>query len=754
MRLGWMGLLTATNELPEEEKGPGWSWPNWGDLLNPLRSIFEEAGEKMDRITTTVSDVMSGQFLKDAIDNLIVLWVDETYAPLYDVFGKIYLFTPRLAELDFVRNLWSVVSILCIILLVAGGGILAFQMIKGKKAMRGVLKVFIIGLVASMLSFTVLNVLQVFVNYITHSVVESILETSGIDYSHLGGEDILKAIVIGSDAITEPEYASFTLGQLIKDQGGLLNLILYSLFVVGPMWIIIVIKLLVLIVMVAFVGGWLTQSVYTGKLETLVGYLNLYLRTLLLGGIMTLHWTLLVKGQTDYLNGEGFFSLTGISPIQISPISMCIFYIIFYYFWLRPVWRAMRQPISLNGGETVEKVGKWSERASLSMQAIGKRLGSDMLQRKGLDVGTAAKRMQAAGQRMKQMSRRSLLAKQITSKATGGVSEALAGVNYELPKQWAEEAGMITTVQARPITYQGTHIKSEPHEVAHKLGAAGFTAAQILQVPDRERKDMQVMLATGLQQKYGTAIRYQPATGQLMLSGKGGQAALKELRESHFSTHQIKQGHEKDGVFVQQDGQIMMLAHDDQAKAALKSAMDKLPTYTKADLSKEEAKEAYTRLTHDHKDKPWSKKIQLRGDELWIPESLVGELTPILQSMRKTDVTKVRINMPHGSAFLNKMVEDFKTQGDKQQLVMALEPNLKGNYVMVQQEQVEAFYKAYESYRNSHIPYYRTRNQQVKVIKDGIPVDYGAVPLNGMDMGSFEDLQKEALRQHTNQENR
>ena len=751
---GRYSVFTATADPPLEEEvetgGGGWSFPDWGEFLSPLKNILSDAGDKIDRVTTSVSDVMSGQFLKDAVDNLFVLWVDEMNRPLYDVFSKVYLFTPRMGSIDFVYGLWSMITMLCIILLIIGIGVLANQIIKGKKDLKSLMKVFIIALVSSALSLTVLNIIQVVMNWGTHTMMEGMLDTQDIDYTALGGEDILKAIAVGLDALTDPEYMQFTLAALLKDQGGIMTLFLYSFIVIFPLYLIAVIKLIVLIIMTVGVGFWITYMSYTGKVEALIGFLNIYIRTLLLGGAITLHWTLFVKAQTDYMNGEGIFAVTGIAPVLAAPISMLLFYILFFFLWLRPVWRAVRDPIALNGGEAVEKAGKLSERASTSLQSIGKRLGSEYMQRKGLNFGEASKKMQQTGQRMQDMSRQSITSKRMLSKATGGVSEAIAGVRYELPQKWSEEQGTVTTLKAKPISFEGTHVKSDPHEVAHRLKSAGFAAAQILQVPKDERKDMQRLLETGFQKKYGDAISYKESTGQLVLSGHQAQAALREMKDEQFTTNQVKQGHIKEGVIVHQDGAITMLAHDEKAKEALQTVKDKLPTYTKANLTKDEAAEAYKRLTTttEWKLKPWIKTIQLRDDGLWIPESDVGELTPLLQKMRKTDVHQVRVNMPSGSAFLPKMLEDLKQQGRYSDLLDAVEANAKGNYIMVQQEQLPHFYQAYDDYRKDRTPYYKSSNHKVKVIIDGVPVNYGAAPLNGLDMGSFEELQKSALRQH------
>jgi hypothetical protein len=183
----------STGSIDGNSGGGGWSLPDWSIILGPLPKILADAGEKMDRVTTTVSDVMSGKFLKDSIDNLVILWSDEAAEPLMSVFQKVYLFTPRIAELNFVQTLWSIITLLCVIALFVGSGILANQVLRGKKEMGALLKGFIVSLVTSILSLTILNMINVIANWITQVAVEGIIGTEGIDYTSLTGFEILKA---------------------------------------------------------------------------------------------------------------------------------------------------------------------------------------------------------------------------------------------------------------------------------------------------------------------------------------------------------------------------------------------------------------------------------------------------------------------------------------------------------------------------------------------------------------------------------
>jgi hypothetical protein len=737
----------STGSIDGNSGGGGWSLPDWSIILGPLPKILADAGEKMDRVTTTVSDVMSGKFLKDSIDNLVILWSDEAAEPLMSVFQKVYLFTPRIAELNFVQTLWSIITLLCVIALFVGSGILANQVLRGKKEMGALLKGFIVSLVTSILSLTILNMINVIANWITQVAVEGIIGTEGIDYTSLTGFEILKALVVGADVLTDPSYAGQTLAETLVASGGIFALMLHMWTAIPILYMIAVIKILTLMGMAIGVGFWIAYVAFTGKLEVLVGYFNIYVRTLLVGLGTTVHWALFVRAQTDYGHGEGIWAEIGVSPVLAVPISVSILVVVFFFLWIRPLWRAVRDPLTLNGGQMVETAGKWSERASTALSAVGKRLGSEGLQMRSLNFAAKAKRMQEAGQRMQQS--RSQLGKRMVSRMTGGASEALQGVRYEPPKDWAVQSGDIITVETAPVSYAGAHIHAEPHEIAHTLKSEGFEGGSLVSIPEKERADLKKMLAVpDFKRKYGASLTYKAATGELLLTGSRGTAALQELRESQFNVSSMVSGHAKDGVFVGADGKVKSVGSGAAAEEAMKTVKEQLSAYQKASLAPADAAAAHRQLTDNRSRYPWVDRLKLKKDGLWVPDDLLPTVTPVLEGMQKHGVQRVRLAMPKGSKFLGRMLADWKDSGEHADLLAAVIGDEKANVVMVNQEKLGAFQAAYEAYRKDRIPFWRTSRKKVKVILDGQPVDYGQPPLNGLDMGSFEDFQKETLRKH------
>ncbi|WP_438498681.1 hypothetical protein, partial [Paenibacillus sp. IHBB 3054] len=290
---------------PPVERETSWYIPDWVDDMI----------HKVDDMIQSFKDLMSGKLIKDAIEGLVVLLVDELMSPLYDAFAKSYLFTPQIAEIDLVQSGWSIFMIIGLVSLFIGISWLAFKIIRGKKDLGSLLKVFLLCFVATYLSLTALNIANVGINWMASKMFEGIIGTSGITYEGLDGQQILKAMIVGADGITEASYAAQTLGELtVSTSGGIFNLLGYLILVVLPLYVVAVVKTLVLMFMAILVNLWITQSAYTGKFETMLGFANLYVRTLIVGLICGLHWAIFVKMQTDYGEGTGFSAAIGIPP--------------------------------------------------------------------------------------------------------------------------------------------------------------------------------------------------------------------------------------------------------------------------------------------------------------------------------------------------------------------------------------------------------------------------------------------------------
>ncbi|NOU82511.1 hypothetical protein GC101_26965 [Paenibacillus sp. LMG 31459] len=703
--------------------------------------------QKVDDMIQSFKDLMSGKLIKDAIEGLIVLLVDELMSPLYDAFAKSYLFTPQIAEIAMVQSGWSLFMIIGLVLLFIGISWLTFKIIQGKKDLGSLLKVFLVCFVATYFSLTALNIANVGINWISSKMFEGIIGTSGITYEGLDGQQILKAMIVGADGITDAAYAAQTLGELtVSTSGGIFNLLSYLLLVVLPLYLVAVIKTLVLIFMAILVNLWITQSAYTGKMETLLGFANLYLRTLLVGLVCGLHWAIFVKMQTDYGEGEGFCAALGIPPIIFAILSALALLVFFFFFWLKPLIKAVQHPVSLNGAQVLDSMGRWGERSSTSLDSIGKRMGSEGVQKKALSMQDASKRMQQAADRMR--TQRSVGKDKLVSTLSGGLSESVQGIAYHEPDEWLQEGGQIHVEALHELALGESEIKSSALNISEVLGDEGFRSVSLLKAPVAQRKLLTEKLST-LKKEYQEDVQWDERTGELILAGPTLDM-LPQLEQEGFDISAVREGMYKDGAFVDLNNtpKISMLTDSSEAEHAAEQIKEALPLYTQAKLPQGKASSAYHALQERADEYPWVKELLLEQDVLWLPDGDLEEATEVLEGMMAQTTRKIRYNFPRHSQFAANMLESWERTGTSEGLAEVLELSNDESHVYVPEEHLNEFQKAYDQYRKGRTPYWRAKDGAVYVIKDRVPVNFGQPPLDGLDMGSFEKLQKDMMHRH------
>ncbi|QKS46838.1 hypothetical protein HUB94_20355 (plasmid) [Paenibacillus cellulosilyticus] len=723
---------TVTESVDSSSSTP-WYMPDWvSDLLDSVKNMI-----------STMKDLMTGQLIYDAVIGFIVMAVDEAIAPLMGVFAKSYLFTPRVAEIGLVYKIWSMLTIISLVSIIIGIGVLAIKIIRGKKALDKLLKVFIACLLSCLVSLTVINFCNVGANWLHQEMMEGIIGTSGIQYDGLSGEDILKSLIIGSDAITDPQYAGQTLGHItVETQGGIWMLLALVLFEVLPLFLIALLATLVLILLASFVPIWIMLTAYNGKAETLIGFMNIYIRTLVVGCVLALHWALSVRGQSDYGAGAGFAADLGVPPIVFSIITILLIIVFLFLFWVKPLLSAAKSPMTLAGGEALEGLGEWGEKGSAAMNQIGKRLGMEGLQERSLSWKEKSARMSEAGRKMQEMAKSgSMVPDLIASSLSGGASEVLKGVTYQdEPDEWLTQPGDIVMMQEAPLSIGNKQmIMEDPAKVSKQLMDKGYKQAVVLQVSADDREQMQA-LVPALQAQHGDHVAWNSESDQLVMKGPTDEI-IRELQSHAINMDSVQHGLVKEGLFIDLKEQTVNTVGD-VSHEAMKELMQTQVTYIKAHVPPEEAKHIHEQLQHSHHE--WAERVELRDGSLWLPESDLDRIMPVLNTMTKQLVQTVRLDMPAGSKFLPRMMDDWQKDASLDELMAAVQ--YKDNHVLVHSDQADRFKQTFEQYRSERIPYWRTHNGLIKVIKDGVPVDYGSVPMRGLDMGSFESLQRDMIR--------
>jgi hypothetical protein len=723
-----------------------WMIPDWAEKLL----------KKLDDMWTTMQDLMSGKLIKDAITKFVVGTVDDFMAPMLNGFAKSYLFTPRVAEMDFVHTGWTIFSIIGLCLLILGIGVLVIQVVKGKKQMKTLLQVFIVCFVLIFASLTMINTCNVGLNWIVQEGLSGMLKTKNINFQGLDGKQIIKSIVIGIQAINDPAYAAKTPGEIISQtEGGMFTLLGVVFLIIFPLWLVTVAKVVVLIILAIFVAVWITITAYTGKYEILIGWINLYLRTLAVGLLIAWHWGIFVKSQSDYGTGMGLATDIGVSPTTMAYLTVVALLIFLYFFWIKPIFTAVKDPITLGGGKVIEQLGAFSDKTSKVVGGMGKRLGLEDMQRMSLSWSTKSKELSEYGRRLQTAPQGNYLASKFASRATGGLSEVIQGVEYQpmSDEEWMNQNGSIIRMEEQPLDQSSLVVSGvELKDLSIALRKKGFTQGALLSLQGAQKKKMNELLRTSaFAEKFGENFSWDSTTGTLFMKNHIA-SLMEDLEEANISTDKSQHVLYKDNVYVDlKTRQVQSFGDPNELHAFASDLKDELPVYRQIHLPSAEAEKAYQGLLSQEQRLPWVKRLRWEADQkqLLVPEDLLPQMNQELGDHLKTPTSYTRVDMPKGSHFLGNMVQEFKNQAVTNSWIHAAIPETEKNHLFIREDHLKEFQEAFEAYRDQRIPYWTTKDGKIKVVKDGVPVDYGSVPLLGMNMGSFEALQNQALWKHS-----
>lgn len=730
---------TESNTTPQEGQSGGasesWLVPDWvTDLINSIDDMIQK-----------FKDLMSGKLIKDALVGLGVLLVDEALTPLYDAFSKGFLFTPQIAEVDGVKGAWSVVMIIGMALLFLGILYMAIKVYSGKASLGTLLKIFIGAFVINFFSLTILNIINVGVNMGTQNMLQGALETSGIIYQGLDGQQLLKALIVGVDGITDPTYADQTLGQMVVEMpGGIFVLIAYSLVIVLPFYLLIVLKQIVLIVMAVLISFWITQTAFTGKYETLIGYANLYIRTLIVSFVCAVYWAVFVQQQSKWAKGEGFLSSLGVPPIFIAIITGIALLVLVYFIWIKPLFKAIKSPVTLNGANVMEGMSKLGLKGSEVISNMGKRFGSEGLQKRASDLEEVSKNLGDSADKLK--NQRSVTAANLTSRMTGGLSESIQNLEYVEPEHWIREGKDIIAVEENNVELGTAKTFVSPEKMEGDLVEKGFEAGAVIEIKADHKKTVDSQLAL-IDPEQREGIRWNSQTGKLFIPDAADNV-YESLQNAGVDVSVIHESFEKDGLAVQMGtGKPIMIEETKAAEKTLKAVEKALPYHVETNLSPNDANQMYKELSSRADEFDWAEDLVIEDDKLWVPKNHSEDIQHVMEQMISTLTKKSRMNFPKHSKYAEKMIDEWQADENKE-WAKEIEISRDGSHVYVPENYKKLFLEAYEGYRKDRIPYWRSKNGKVYVIKDGVATNYGQPPLNGLDMGSFEELQNDMQHRH------
>jgi len=585
----------------------------------------------------------------------------------------------------------------------------------------------------------------------TQSMLQGALGTSGIMYQALDGQQLLKALIVGTDGITDPAYAAQTLGQLVVEMpGGVFMLLGYSLFIVLPFFLIILGKQVVLILLVVLVPVWITQTAFTGKYETMIGYSNLYIRSLIVGGFLALYWAIFVQQQSQWSKGEGFLSGLGVPPVIIAIITGIALIVFIYFFWIKPVFKAIKSPVTLNGANVMAGLSKFGLKGSEVMSSMGKRFGSEGLQKQASNLQEASNNLKERSERLQ--NQRDVTTADIASRASGGVSESLQGLEYVEPEKWIREGKDITVVEENNVELGTSRTMVSSMRMHDELTSEGFQEGTVVNINAEDREAVTTQIDK-LAEDQKEGVRWNSQLGKLFIPSSA-EDLFSKLERASVDVSSIQESLEMDGLAMDVGtGKPLMLEETKAAGKALQVVEKTLPMHTETNLGPEDAKKMHKELGSRSDEFTWASNLILSDDKLWVPKEHAEDIQHVMEQMVSKLTKKTRLNFPKNSQFSHKMIEEWK-ENPEMEWAKHLELYKDGSHVYVLEKHKESFMKAYDEYRKEKIPFWRSKDGKAYTISDGEAVDYGQPPLGGLDMGSYEAFRIEMQHRHAAEKNK
>ncbi|WP_162495396.1 hypothetical protein [Paenibacillus bovis] len=719
--------------------GDAWYIPQWvTDLM-----------EKVDAMLKTFQDLMSGKLIYDAINSVVILWANDSVEPIMDLFARSFLFTPRVAEMVFVQNAWSIFMTISFVLMVVAVLLLAYSLIRGNKAPGPILKNFMICFVCSVLSLTIINIINVGVNGFTATSLESMVGGTGIDYKNISGDNVLKSMVVGGKALSDPTFKEQTLTQTLSaEKGGIFTMFLFLLTVVDTMTLMTFIKLIAIVLLSILSPVYVSISAMLGRIDPITGFLNLFVRTTLAGYLMALFWGWSVKLQNQTLNQEGWLYDLGIPATWFICFLALVASFILYNQWLRPLWFAMSDPVTLGGGATLEGLGIAGNHLADFIGHVGSQFGLTGLQKKAKSWSDKSKSMADQGRRMReererQMQNRMNGNKSSRSRYQQAINDPQADMYLQEPAaaDWVQSIETLEDEDIAPASFRGLSLLDSGRSLQKTMDAAGFT------------RQTSVQLAAGAEEAAQQWIHNLPKGLRAQVSSLDGRSLmitgdptqlLKNLEDAELGYDLQSSQYLNEGVSVDANTGRIHADNSESSRAVLDQLAHDQDTYQRVNMPYAEAKAALKQAQKEGAS--WTKYADLRSDGLWVHSSDIEQAMLDLGKARGTTTKVMRVELPPDSRFLNEMLDTWEKSGKYNELLEAIETSDSDTELFVRADQYEAFEQAYNDYRKGRRPYWTTRSGEVKVIQDQTAITYGSAPTNGLDMGSFENYVKRRVK--------
>lgn len=401
-------LLAPAMATPGEPPGPtpgvsgqmdpGLATPDYGG--NPAdedrtvnRSLLASIRELIDNLQELFRDGLFGAFVR-----FIGYLMDALLYPVMGVFGRNFLYTQPLIGQEWVKTWWNWLLLLSLLADGFAVAMLGYRFLAGASVNSSPNRPETAGaaravLLAVVLGFFSLWLAELAVNLQNHAWETAAMEpvsrmavamgyVSPVSLTNLDGSLILKAPfahtemasamgaavpaggipLLADSRVSEVILGNNPLGNLVPMMLSMLSFVSLGVFALIRFWLIRGLA--------AAAPLWLTISALSGTVEPIVGYLNLFGRTILLQSLFAAAWLAAYHVGAVALGDTG-----GASPAFLPALMLAATVFAAYRLWAKTVAQAVRQPVTLGGGAVLAATGASVERVSAAMGMVADRFG-------------------------------------------------------------------------------------------------------------------------------------------------------------------------------------------------------------------------------------------------------------------------------------------------------------------------------------------------------------------------------------------
>ncbi|MBO8172439.1 MAG: hypothetical protein H0Z33_11150 [Bacillaceae bacterium] len=358
-------------------------------------------------LVANIKRLITGEAVMEMFNKWIAAIFDNVLKPVINALGsKAFLLQPDLQDQKWVYAWWSWSMWISLALLGPAFLVTGLNVLKGKELAEP-LKALGIAIFFTVFTMTIVDFVIKLVNYaVTMSSAELLQDLSQklgyqINMQTIDGITAMKLIFEGAFV----DDTSASLATVMLNAGGILYVMIGTILIF-LLALVSVLKTFGLDIIVIGAPAWFTIAAIFGKTETVIGWMNLALRTIFLGVIFNLGWLMMVSITNSSENGEGIARDLGIAPSFINLVIMAVLLVLAYRFWLTHMVVAIVQPLSLGGSTVMDRLGRVGEKTSGVMNRLSQRFGWTGMERMSHKVNRASAKSLDKAQKWKSSAQR------------------------------------------------------------------------------------------------------------------------------------------------------------------------------------------------------------------------------------------------------------------------------------------------------------------------------------------------------------